>query len=84
MRVMAMAIGGRNTKKALLEALLQPVGKLRGLERDGDYSARLAITEELKAMPLSAVWDYYCHKNSVLCGMQWIRDAKAYEKTIDR
>jgi len=83
-RVMAMAIGGRNTKKALLEALLQPVGRLRNLERDGDSSARLAITEELKAMPLSAVWDYYCHKNGVMCGMQWIRDAKAYEKTLDR
>ena len=81
-RVMAMAIGARNTKKALLEALLQPVGKLRNLECDGDRSARFAITQELAAMPLSAVWDYYCRKNDVMCGMEWIRDAKAYEKTV--
>ena len=81
-RVMAMAIGARNTKKALLEALLQPVGKLRNLEYDGDRSARLAITQELSAMPLSAVWDYYCRKNEVMCGMEWIRDAKAYEKNV--
>ena len=84
MRVTAMTVGARNTKKALLEALLQPVGKLRSLERDGDLSARLAITEELKAMPLSAVWDYYCRKNGVLCGMEWIRDVKAYEKAQGR
>jgi L-rhamnose isomerase len=81
-RVMAMTIGARNTKKALLEALLQPVGQLRGLERDGDRSARLAITEELRAMPLSAVWDYYCRSQNVSCGMEWIRDAKAYEKAV--
>ena len=81
-RVMAMAIGARNTKKALLEALLQPVGKLRNLEADGDRSARFAITQELSAMPLSAVWDYYCRKNDVMCGMEWIRDAKAYEKNV--
>lgn len=79
-RVMAMTIGARNTKKALLEALLQPVSKLKNLELKGDVSARLAITEELKAMPLSAVWDYYCRRSNVLCGMEWIHDAKAYEK----
>lgn len=81
-RVMAMAIGARNTKKALLDGFLQPVDKLKKLEADGDRSARLAITEELKAMPLSAVWDYYCLRHNIPVGLQWIYDAKAYEKEV--
>lgn len=80
-RVVAMTVGARNTKKAMLEALLQPVATLKKLEAEGDNSSRLAITEELKAMPLSAVWDYYCAQNNVLGGQAWLQDAKEYEKT---
>lgn len=79
-RVMAMTVGARNAKKALLEALLQPVDTLKKLEAEGDNSARFAITEELKAMPLGLVWDYYCEKQGVPVGKAWIDEAKAYEK----
>ncbi len=46
--------------KALLLALLEPTEKLQQLERDGDFTARLALMEEQKTMPLGAVWDHYC------------------------
>jgi len=81
-RVMAMTIGARNTKKALLEGLLQPVESLRRMELDGDNSTRLALTEALKTMPLGAVWNYYCEKNNMLSDLDWIQDAKEYEKKV--
>lgn len=81
-RIIAMAVGARNTKKALLEALLQPVELLKKAELDGDRSVRLALSEELKTMPLNLVWDYVCEKNGVLTGEAWIKDAKGYEKRV--
>lgn len=81
-RLLAWGVGARNTKKALLEALLQPVEQLKTFELDGDLGARLAYTEELKTMPFEAVWDYYCEKNSVPTGFSWIEDARAYEREV--
>ena len=51
-RVAAWAIGTRNALKALLAALLEPTEKLQKLEREGDLTARLALMEEQKTMPL--------------------------------
>ncbi|STW11441.1 L-rhamnose isomerase [Klebsiella pneumoniae subsp. rhinoscleromatis] len=46
-------IGTRNMKKALLRALLEPTAQLRQLENDGDYTARLALLEEQKSLPVA-------------------------------
>ncbi len=81
-RIMALTVGARNTKKALLEALLQPVDTLKKLELDRDFGSRLAFTEELKAMPFGLVWDEYCERNNVPTGSDWIKDAKQYEKDV--
>ena len=59
-RVAAWVIGTRAMLKALLLALLEPTETLRRLEAEGDYTARLALLEELKALPFGAVWDHYC------------------------
>jgi len=83
-RVMALAIGARNARKALLEALLTPVGRLIELEAKGDRSTSLALTEEWKAMPFSLVWDYYCARKGVPVGTGWIEDAKEYEQQTMR
>ena len=48
-RVAAWVIGTRNMLKALLKALLEPIGALRGCESRGDYTARLALQEEIKS-----------------------------------
>lgn len=55
---------------------------LKKIEQNGDKSERLALTEELKTMPLSLVWDYYCEKNSILPSLVWIKDAQQYEKSV--
>ncbi|MCH8853250.1 MAG: L-rhamnose isomerase [Planctomycetes bacterium] len=49
-RVAAWVIGTRATIKALLIALLAPLDQLRQLEIESDYTARLALLEELKTL----------------------------------
>ena len=78
-RVAAWTIGARNTLRALLVALLEPRDMLRQYEVEGDYSSRLALQEELKSMPFSAVWDYYCMKKNVPVGIDFMRVVKEYE-----
>ncbi|MDD6735545.1 MAG: L-rhamnose isomerase [Clostridiales bacterium] len=79
-RIAAWVIGLRNTRKALLYALLQPVEMMKKLEADGDVSARLAYTQEFKAAPFSIVWDYYCDRTNKSVGLDWLPEVKAYEK----
>jgi L-rhamnose isomerase len=79
-RIAAWTVGARNTLRALLMALLEPQAMLRKYELDGDFSSRLALQEELKSMPFSAVWDYYCMQKNVPVGMDFMRVIKDYEK----
>lgn len=79
-RVAAWTIGARNTLRALLMALLEPQAMLNQFEIEGDFSSRLALQEELKSMPFSAVWDYYCSKKNVPVGMDFMNVIKDYEK----
>ena len=81
-RLAAWIIGTRNMLKALMYALLEPVESMKEYENAGDFTARLAMAEELKTMPWHAVWDYYCVKNNVPVGYDWLRDVKEYEKTV--
>jgi L-rhamnose isomerase len=81
-RVAAWVIGTRAMIKSLLIALLEPTASLRRLEADGDFTARLAMLEELKTLPFGAVWDYYCQKQGVPVGPAWIESVKSYEKSV--
>jgi L-rhamnose isomerase len=79
-RIAAWTIGSRNTLRALLVALLEPTAKLKQYEIEGDFSSRLAMQEEFKSMPFSAVWDYYCTKKNIPVGMDFMNVIKEYEK----
>lgn len=81
-RIAAWVIGLRNTRKAMLAALLQPVEMMKKLEADGDVSGRLAVTQEFKAAPFSLVWDYYCKKSNKGVGLEWLDDVRKYEKDV--
>jgi len=81
-RVAAWVIGTRAMIKALLIALLEPIHLLRDLENAGDYTARLAMLEELKTFPYAAVWDYHCLTQNVPVGPAWIGEVKQYEKDV--
>lgn len=81
-RVAAWVIGTRNTIKALLRAMLEPVETLKKAELEGDYTTRLALTEEFKSYPFGAVWDYYCAKQGVPVREEWLAEVKKYEKEV--
>jgi L-rhamnose isomerase len=80
-RVAAWVIGTRCMIKALLIALLEPSARLRELEEAGDFTGRLAMTEELKTMPAGAVWDEYCRRQNVPVGMRWLDEVREYERS---
>ncbi|MCX6993678.1 MAG: L-rhamnose isomerase [Kiritimatiellaeota bacterium] len=81
-RVAAWVIGARAMLQALLIALLEPTATLRQLERQRDFTARLALMEELKNLPFGAVWDYYCLQQDVPANHAWMRTIKAYEAAV--
>ena len=81
-RVAAWVIGARSMLKALLESLIEPRETLQQHEREGDYTARLALLEDLKTLPFGAIWDYFCQKKEVPCDREWLKEIKDYERRI--
>jgi L-rhamnose isomerase len=81
-RVAAWVIGSRNTLRASLMALLEPIKELKDLEKSGDYTTRLALLEELKGLPFGAVWDYYCLQQEVPVGVSYVKEIKTYEAEV--
>jgi len=81
-RIGAYVIGTRATQKAFLIALLEPTKTLIEMEEKGQNFERLAMLEELKTMPFSAVWDYYCLKEGVSVGSDYIADIQKYESEV--
>lgn len=81
-RIGAYAIGIRATQKAFLQALLEPIAKLREYEANGQYFERLALLEESKSLPWNAVWDYFCLKNNIAVGEDYITEVQQYEKDV--
>jgi L-rhamnose isomerase len=79
-RVAAWVIGTRNTLKALLMAMLEPTQQLRQFEREGDFTSRLALMEELKSLPMGAVWEQYCLKSGVPVAGRWLAEVQRYER----
>lgn len=81
-RVAAWVIGMRNTQKALLKAMLEPAAELKQAELEGDFTTRLAMTEELKDFPYADVWNYYCAQKNVPTGLDWLENVKQYEQEV--
>lgn len=81
-RIAAWVIGMRNTIKAMIFAMLEPVDVLKNAEAEGDLTTRLAMLEEYKSYPFAAVWDYYCAMMDVPVKESWLDDVRAYEKEV--
>jgi len=62
-RISAWTVGMRNMRKALLIALLDPYKTLQAAEWEFDFTKRLVMSEELKAMAWQAVWNEYCERS---------------------
>jgi L-rhamnose isomerase len=40
------------------------------------------MQEEMKTLPVGAVWDYYCQRAEVPVGPAWLGEVKRYEKEV--
>ncbi len=83
-RIGAYVVGTRAAQKAFLIALLEPTRQLVQLEESGRHFERLALMEELKTKPFGAVWDYYCLKEGVPVGEDYIAEIQNYEEEVLR
>ena len=81
-RLACWIIGVRNARKALLKAALSPMSRIKKCEIEGDFTSRLALLEEVKSLPFAPVWDYYCMKQGVPVGDQWLGEIKKYEHEV--
>ena len=81
-RVAAWVIGTRAMLKALLLALLEPTAQLQESEARGDFTARLALLEEIKGLPFGAVWDTYCERTGTPVGRAWLDRVRAHERDV--
>lgn len=81
-RIGAYVVGTRAAQKAFLIAMLEPTQSLVEMEEAGQNFERLAMLEELKTKPFSAVWDYYCLQAGVPVGADYIAEIQQYEKDV--
>ncbi|MBP3775039.1 MAG: L-rhamnose isomerase [Bacteroidaceae bacterium] len=81
-RIGAYVIGSRATQKAVLQALLEPIEKLRSYEANDQLFQRLALLEEGKALPWNAVYDEFCLRNNVPVGEDFIATIEQYEADV--
>ena len=81
-RIAAWTVGIRNMEKALLAALLTPHEMLKGYQDAGNFTRCLAMSEEMKTLPLGEVWDEYCRRAGAPVGDSWITEVEAYERDV--
>ena len=81
-RMAAWVIGTRNMQKALCKALLEPAETLKKMEESFNYTERLAMLEELKAMPWQAVYDYFCETAGKPVGGSVMQAIRKYENDV--
>ncbi|MDR0426750.1 MAG: L-rhamnose isomerase [Clostridiales bacterium] len=81
-RTIAWATGLRNASRALLNALLEPTDLLKKAERDGDFSMRLALSEEAKMLPVADVWNYACLSAGIPVGGAYTAALAKYENDV--
>jgi len=81
-RIAAWTIGARSLRKALLEAYLEPTKLLVDAEKKGKNHERLALMEECKTLPFSAVWDKLCLDAEVPVSTSWLTEVNNYEEKV--
>ncbi|GHV88163.1 L-rhamnose isomerase [Spirochaetia bacterium] len=79
-RIAAWVTGTRNMQKALLNALLIPHDDLKALQDAGNFTKLLVMQEELKTLPLGAVWEEYLARQGIAAG--WYAAVEQYERDV--
>ena len=81
-RIGAYVIGSRAAQRCMTRALLEPTQMLRQYEDRKEGFQLLAMLEECKAMPWSAVYDEFCLRNDVPIGKAFIDEIERYEDEV--
>ena len=81
-RIGAYVIGSRAAQRCMTRALLEPTQLLRQYEDRKEGFQLLAMLEECKAMPWSAVYDEFCLRNDVPVGKAFIDEIEHYESEV--
>ena len=79
-RIGAYVVGSRAAQKCMLRALLEPKELISKYELEDRHFEVLALIEECKALPWSAVYDEFCERNNVPVGTAFIDEIQKYEK----
>ncbi len=80
-RIAAWAVGARNMRKALLNALLLPNDRLKKLQDEANFTELMVLNEELKTLPFGAVWREYLESEGCV-GADWYGKVKKYEQEV--
>ncbi len=81
-RIGAYVVGSRAAQKCMLRALLEPKDLISKYELEDRHFEVLALIEECKALPWSAVYDEFCERNNVPVGTAFIDEIQKYEKEV--
>ncbi len=81
-RIGAYVIGTRSAQMAFMFAMLEPYQTLLKFEENGRTFERLSFLELMKTKPFGAVWDYYCMKENVPVGQDYIEEIVNYETGV--
>lgn len=81
-RIGAYVIGTRSAQMAFMFAMLEPYQTLLKFEENGRTFERLSFLELMKSKPFGAVWDYYCMKQKVPVGQDYIEEIVKYETEV--
>ena len=81
-RIAAWVIGIRSFRKALLSAMLTPNATFTELQNKGEMTKLMALQEEIKMLPIGAVWEEFCARNNVPADMAWLDEVEKYEKEV--
>ncbi len=81
-RIGAYVVGIRATRKAILNALLDPTVLIQKSESEGKNAQKLGLMDEFKTLPFGAIWDELCHRADVPVGKAWIGDMEKYEEKV--
>jgi len=81
-RIAAWVVGLRSFRKALLSALLTPHATLAALQDSEQFTKLMVLQEELKTMPMGAVWEEFCARQGVEANEGWFDAVAAYENDV--
>ena len=78
-RISAWVTGLHSVQKALLYALLEPK-TFKALQDENNFTELMVRQEELKTMPLGAVWEEYLRRESI--PQDYFSEIKRYERDV--